>query len=385
MHTENEEKVNILLVDDRLENLISLEATLGVLGQNLVKARSGKEALRWILQLDFAVILLDVQMPDMDGFETATLIRQRDRSQHTPIIFLTALRKSDPEVFQGYTLGAVDYIIKPYKPEILKSKVRVFVDLFRMTKQVQNQAGQLKIFNEELERRAAELTTLNKELESFSYSVSHDLRAPLRSIESFSQALLEDYPDRLDATGQDYLRRIGAATKRMGQLIEDLLRLSRITRTELKREQVDLSALASEIAANLKRSQPERQVQFQIMPDLKTDGDTRLLRIVLEDLLGNAWKYTSKHEKATIEFGIMQSDTEKEKCLTIFFVRDDGAGFDMANAGKLFGAFQRLHTPSEFTGNGIGLATIQRIIHRHGGRVWAEGAVEKGATFYFTN
>lgn len=233
--------------------------------------------------------------------------------------------------------------------------------------------------NESLQRRTAETEVANKELEAFCYSVSHDLRAPLRSIDGFAQALLEDYLDKLDAPGQDYLRRVRAATQRMGMLIDDLLDLSRVTRSEIRRECVDLSNLTRAIAEDLQKTQPERRVEFVIAPELEAKGDTRLLRITLENLLGNAWKFTSKHESARIEFGAAAHDGT-----TAYFVRDDGAGFDSTYAGRLFGAFQRLHATTEFPGTGVGLATVQRIIHRHGGRVWAKGTVEQGATFYFT-
>ncbi|OYE04158.1 hypothetical protein CDG79_14825 [Nostoc sp. 'Peltigera membranacea cyanobiont' 232] len=237
--------------------------------------------------------------------------------------------------------------------------------------------------NVQLEQRVAERTAqleaTNKEMEAFSYSVSHDLRAPLRSIDGFSQALLEDYADKLDALGQNYLQRVRAATQRMAQLIDDLLNLSRLTRSEMRCEKVDLSALVEAIATELHKTQPERQVEFAIAPGLVTNGDAHLLRVVLENLLGNAWKFTGKHQKARIEFGLLQQDDTN-----VYFVRDDGTGFDMAYIEKLFGAFQRLHAMTEFEGTGIGLATVQRIIHRHGGRVWAESAVEQGATFYFT-
>ena len=224
-----------------------------------------------------------------------------------------------------------------------------------------------------------ELEEANKELEAFSYSVSHDLRAPLRSIDGFSQALLEDYADKLDDQGREYLRRIRAASQRMAQLINDLLTLSRVTRAEIHFEEVDLSTIVENIAAELKESQPNRDVKFIIAQNVKAYGDSHLLRIVLENLLSNAWKFTSKHKNAVIEFGAKESDGKR-----VYFVRDDGAGFDMAYVDKLFVPFQRLHEQDEFEGTGIGLATVQRIVHRHGGMVWAEGEVEKGATFYFT-
>jgi PAS domain S-box-containing protein len=234
--------------------------------------------------------------------------------------------------------------------------------------------------NEELLRlQYAQLETANKELDAFSYSVSHDLRAPLRGIDGFSQALLEDYGDKLDAPGQDYLQRVRTAAQRMSALIDDLLNLSRVTRSEIRREKLDLSAVVRSIADELQRGTPTRNVTFVITDGLTVNGDSRLLRVAIENLLGNAWKYTSGHPCARIEFGLDQSNGQPA-----YFIRDDGAGFDPRYSDRLFGAFQRLHALTEFPGTGIGLATVQRIIRRHGGEIWADGAVEKGATFHFT-
>jgi light-regulated signal transduction histidine kinase (bacteriophytochrome) len=227
--------------------------------------------------------------------------------------------------------------------------------------------------------RTKQLQAANKELEAFSYSVSHDLRAPLRSIDGFSQVLLEEYQEKIDDQGRDYLNRVRLASQRMAQLIDDMLTLSRVSRGEINLQQVNLSTMAKDIADELCSTQPGREVRFIIQEGIEVLGDARLLRTVFENLLGNAWKFTSNHPTACIEFG-MQLQNE----MTAYFVRDDGAGFDMKYAQKLFGAFQRLHTSSEFPGTGIGLATVMRIIHRHGGKVWAEGVVDKGAIFYFT-
>jgi signal transduction histidine kinase len=246
------------------------------------------------------------------------------------------------------------------------------------------QAEEERRMKAELERqvveRTAELQAANRELEAFSYSVSHDLRAPLRSIDGFSQAVLEDYAGKLDDQGRDYLSRVRTATQHMGHLIDDLIKLARVARTEMHRESVDLSALAGDVFAELQKSEPDRRVECHIESGLATVGDARLLRVVLDNLLGNAWKFTGKQAHARIVFGTHPQESGEPA----FFVRDNGAGFDMTYAGKLFGAFQRLHSLSEFPGTGVGLATVQRIVHRHGGRVWAEGAVGKGATFYFT-
>ena len=237
--------------------------------------------------------------------------------------------------------------------------------------------------NAELEQRVRERTiqleTTNKELEAFSYSVSHDLRAPLRGIDGWSQALLEDYSDKLDEQARKYIDRVRSETQRMGYLIDDMLKLSRLTRAEMAKEQVDLSALAQAVAGRLQQTEPQRQVGFNIQAGLIAEGDSRLLEAVLANLLGNAFKFTAKRADARIEFGKTESQGQR-----VFFVRDNGAGFDMAYSQKLFGAFQRMHKVTEFPGNGIGLATAQRIIHRHGGRIWAEAEIGRGAVFYFT-
>jgi two-component system sensor histidine kinase/response regulator len=380
------DKVNILLVDDQPANLVALEAMLQGLGQNLVKAESGREALKWLLTHEFAVILLDVKMPEMDGFETATLIRQRDKSRHTPILFLTAVDSTQTQVVRGYAVGAVDYLVKPVVPEFVRSKVAVFVELAKKTELLKRQA-QLLAESEQAARHLAEtraelvrdLEHKNRELESFSYAVSHDLRAPLRRIDSFSRAVLESQGDRLDESGQRFLARVREASQHMSQLIDDVLYLSRVSRADLREQEVDLSSLAGLVLSRLKESEPERRVELKIRPGVVVTGDGQLLRIALENLLENAWKFTAKESDSRIEFGMAHASGEPT-----YFVRDNGAGFDMIYADRLFGPFQRLHPQNEFPGSGIGLATVQRIIHRHGGRVWAEGLVGQGATFHFT-
>ena len=243
--------------------------------------------------------------------------------------------------------------------------------------------AQLSISNLELRKTSAQLEVSNHELESFSYSVSHDLRAPLRAINGFSQILLEDYGDRFDDDCKDYFNRIQRNVDRMGTLIEDLLLLSRISRSEMRYDKVNLSELVQEISDDIQALQPERIVDLSVMPDAFVYADRNLMRVVLENLLQNAWKYTSRHPTAQISFGIAQN-LDPSSAQTTYFMHDDGAGFNMAQSSKLFGVFQRLHSNSEFPGTGIGLATVQRVIHRHGGKIWAESVPEQGATFYFT-
>jgi PAS domain S-box-containing protein len=290
-----------------------------------------------------------------------------------------------PLISRGHCLGALTFQSKfeaDFSDEdvailsVMAEQLAVVIENTRLYQEVQSYAADLE---KRVAERTAELTLVNKELEAFAYSVSHDLRAPLRAIDGFSQALLEDYSGKLDETGEDYLRRVQTASRRMAQLISDLLKLSRLIREEMIREQVDLSTVASEVIADLQEAHPDRQVEVVIQPGLTVNGDSHLLRVTLENLLGNAWKFTSKQPNARIEFGCKEIDG-----LPTYFVRDNGAGFDMTYAHKLFGAFQRLHAVTEFDGTGIGLATVQRIIHRHGGRIWAKSQVGQGATFYFT-
>jgi signal transduction histidine kinase len=276
-------------------------------------------------------------------------------------------------------------------PKLSQDEIGVLADSFntmlaeieRATRELEASNREVLRLNAELEsrvkERTAQLEYTNAELETFCYSVSHDLRAPLRSIDGFSQALLEDFPQHVPEEGRRFLSRIRASTQRMGQLIEDLLNLSRVSRGALERRSTDLSELARQVLSELQQRDPQRKVDVSIWDGMRAHGDTRLLRAALENLIGNAWKFTSKTGEPRIEVGVL-SDEERK----VFYVRDNGAGFDMAYANKLFGAFQRLHSGDEYAGTGIGLATVQRIVHRHGGRVWADAQPGKGAVFFFT-
>lgn len=381
----------ILAVDDSQTYLHELAAILREDGYEVILARSGEEALDLLAVQAVDCVLLDLVMPGLGGKETCRRIKTTPSVREIPLIMLTAL-EDRTAMLEGLGAGADDYISKSSDFDVLKARVRAqirrkqFEDEHRRVAEEllhsEIQASEARAARQVAEAKAAlaeELERKNKELEAFSYSVSHDLRAPLRSIDGFSQALLEDYAANLDDKGRGYLVRVRAAAQRMAELIDDLLQLSRVSRAELKRDRARLSDIASGVADELRRKEPQRDVTFAIRGGLVVDADSRLLRVMLDNLIGNAWKFTSKTARARIEI-----DAEDRKEGTVYFVRDNGAGFNMAYAGKLFGPFQRLHAEAEFPGTGIGLATVHRIVDRHGGRIWAEGAVERGATIFFT-
>ncbi len=416
-----EERASILLVDDRHDKAMAMQAVLADLDSDVVTARSGKEALRLLLDRDFAVILLDVNMPGLDGFETAHLIRQRKSLEHTPIIFVTGISDTETHVSRGYSLGAVDYILTPVLPEVLRTKVAVFVELFKKTQQLQRQArtlrqahdqlearilertSQLAVANEALKRevaerhraeedirkinaqlearvleRTAELAATNQDLEAFTYSVAHDLQAPLRNIRSFTQ-LLEEEGAGLPEESKQFLTRIDSRAQHMAQLISGLLNLSMIGKQGLRHQRVELNHIVDEVVSGLQSDMPDRRIDWKIQELPARACDPNLIKQVFANLLSNAVKYTKPRETAVIEVGQARINGE-----TPIFIRDNGVGFDMKYADKLFGVFQRLHPVAEFEGTGIGLATVDRIIRKHGGRVWAEAEEKKGATFYFT-
>ncbi len=293
------------------------------------------------------------------------------------------LTKPVREVIAGMEIigrGNLDHRIAVTGNDEAGMLARAFNEMADHRREAEDRIIQLNFeLDERVQQRTAQLEAANREMEAFSYSVSHDLRAPLRGIDGFSKALLDDYGDKFDADGRDYLRRVRKASQRMGQLIDDILKLSRLTRGEMYLEQVDLSSLAREVVRTLQDANPERKVKAHIQEGIGGRGDRKMLRVVLENLIGNAWKYTSKQPLAWITFGMAPSQSG-----TACFVKDNGAGFDMAFSQKLFAPFQRLHAEKDFPGTGIGLATVQRIVHRHGGRIWAESEPGKGATFYFT-
>jgi signal transduction histidine kinase len=307
------------------------------------------------------LVLSDIMMPGLDGFGLLRALRADARTRTLPVILLSA-RAGEEAAVEGLDAGADDYLAKPFSAQELLARVRTHLELARVRREWAN-----------------ELEQANNELEAFSYSVSHDLRAPLRVVDGFSELLLEECADGLDQQGRNYIRRIRTGIQRMSGLIDDLLNLSLVSRASLRKEMIDLTEIAHGVFTELQSKDPARKVAIDIADGLCAWGDTPLMRIVLENLLGNAWKYSAKQVAAHIAFG--HATREKE---AVFYIQDNGAGFDMAHAGKLFAPFQRLHRDSEFEGTGIGLATVQRIISRHGGHIWAEAAPGAGATFFFT-
>jgi PAS domain S-box-containing protein len=513
-----DDSIAILMVDDTPDKLLALEAALSDLGETIVKAESGSEALRLVLKRDFAVILLDINMPAMDGFETASLIRQRKSSAHTPIIFITSFSTADVEVYKGYSLGAVDYLFTPVTPEVLKSKVTVFVELAKKNREIQRQAealrrveeermqrkldetnarlewetrrnhffrlsiellaisnyegvftqtnptwqktlgyaeselhghalqafihpedldatnetignilkaesslyfenrfrakdgsyrwlgwtiapfaaeGLLYIFardmterrereneirrlNTDLEQRTLSLQLLNQELESFSYSLAHDLRTPLRSITAYSEMIAAGEAGELSSEALKMVRTIQRNSGRMTQLMDDFLAFFRVARKDVKQEKIIMNAIAREAIATV-QVDAKREIEFKVGALPPAKGDPAMVLQVLVNLVSNAVKFTALKEKAEIEIGCLTDRTP-----TVYYVKDNGVGFNMKYYSRLFGVFERLHRREEFDGTGIGLAIVQKIVQRHGGSVWAEAVIDQGATFYFT-
>ena len=511
-------RANILLVDDRPEKLLALEAVLGPLDQNLVRARSGKEALRHLLREQFAVILLDVAMPGMDGFETASLIRQRPQTEHTPIIFITSINDTENHIAQGYSLGAVDYMLTPIVPEVLKAKVAVFVDLFKKSEQVRDQARQLHAFeeaqhrrelaeavdrleaetkrnrffslaidmlaiagfdgyfkqvnpawhkvlgfpeeelksrplmdfvhkedhsgtlrefkrlmlgstteyfenryhcsdgsyrwlgwtaapfpaerlvyifarditnqkhaeseiqhlNSQLKQRVKDLMEINKELEAFNYSISHDLRGPLRSMQGFACALLEECSEELGEGGREYASRIVSSGRYMDTLLRDLLAYSRLTAAELTLSPVDLNALLADVIEQLQNEIEEKKAVVNVEPSLDlVVGHAPTLRHVFGNLIGNALKFTDPTTRPQVRI-----HTEAGTDSVRVWVEDNGIGIAPEHQGRIFGLFERLHSGPAYSGTGVGLAIVRKGVERMGGRVGVESKVGKGSRFW---
>jgi two-component system NtrC family sensor kinase len=387
-------RARLLAIDDSPTYLESLAEAFSGEGHEVTRAASGKEGLARLLRDPFDCVMVDLVMPEMDGIEVCRRIHEMVclKDQPMMVIMLTSSDTKKEDMARAIEAGADDFVGKSGDMVVLKARIRAllrrkfFQEESRRTQEqllrTELEATEMRAARELSEMRAVlvdELERKNQELEAFSYSVSHDLRAPLRSIDGFSKALFEDCASQLDANGRRYLGHVRTGAQRMAELIDDLLKLSKVGRAGLQRRRVDLSVLARKVATELQNATPDRRVQVLIADAVVADADCRLLQVVLENLLGNAWKFTTPVAEAVIEFGESQRDG-----VPTYFVRDNGAGFDMADAGKLFTPFQRLHSHTKFPGTGIGLATVHRIVDRHGGRVWAESAVERGATFLWT-
>ncbi len=429
----NHSNLKILSVDDNVDNRYLLESVLRGAGYKVTSVTNGVEALNKLIVERYDLILADILMPLMDGFELCRRVKQDNTMRDVPFVFYTATytEKKDEEL--GLALGASRFIVKPIEPQPFLEIIGDVIDQarkgqlkpaqpledqetllrtyhHRLARKLDKKVTQLETLSRELqatveakerenvERRKAEaevralntelenrvrgrtqeLAIANRELEAFVAAVSHDLRAPLHRINGLAEILIEDYAKELPEIGRDCVARINAETHRMGRLVDALFKLSQATHGEMRKEKIDLSIAAAEIAAELQLQNPERCVQFVIAPRVVVDGDPALLRAVMQNLLDNAWKFTAKTPKARIEFGIIDAKPRA------YFVRDNGAGFDSKRATEVFAPFQRLHSGNDFPGTGIGLATVHQIISRHGGHIWAEGAPASGATFFFT-
>jgi len=413
---EGDTLVNILVVDDNLNNLTTLETILAQPGYRIIRANSGRQGLKHLLDRDFAVILLDVNMPDIDGFETASLIRARERTEAVPIIFITALLGDELSLFKGYSVGAVDYILSPIVPEILRAKVAVFVELFLKTEKIKRQSEQLRaaerkdhdlrlaetkrqlemetwrITEEHLKRekeaearsalalaeKARELERSNSDLEQFATIASHDLQEPLRTISSYCQLLEKQFEGKLEPETQDCLNYVVDAAKRMQLMIKSLLTYSSAKRERKAMGNIDCSQLLSEILDSVRAAIQESGalVSFDRLP--KVTGERARLSQVFQNLISNAIKFRDGTRP------IIRVSAKETDGYWTFCVADNGIGIDPQHFGKLFGVFQRLHTREEYPGTGIGLALCKKIIENHGGRMWVESELGKGARFYFT-
>lgn len=364
----------IMIVEDERILALDLAETLDELGYTVAgMASRGDEAIELARRLDPQLILMDVRLDgDVDGIAAAETIRDE---HDVPVVFLTA-HADDDTLHRATRSEASAYLVKPFKPPDLRCVIEIALHKHATDLRLRENERWLE---QTLQQRTASLEATNRELEAFNYSVAHDLRAPLRGIDSFSQLLIERYSQRLDTEGLAYLNRVRASASRMSQLIDALLSLAHVGRSDLQPLDLDFSQLVQSAASEVAAANPDRSVPMVIAPGMRAFGDSRLLRVVVANLLENAWKFTARRQRPSVEVGPVQNTK-----LPTYYVRDNGAGFDPTYASRLFGAFQRLHPDREFPGTGIGLAIVQRVIARHGGTVWADSRPDQGATFYFT-
>ena len=381
----NEPQVNILMVDDEPANLIALIATLEGLGQNLVTATSGKEALRQVLEMDFAVILLDVQMPDLNGIETATIIRERERSRHIPIIFLTGVGQTDEMMFKGYSAGAVDYLLKPMVPEILRAKVEVFVELAVSRMKLQQEvaertrtAAEISKLNSALEEKNARLQETINELDSYSYSVSHDMRSPLRSMKGYADILMEECLSSLSPEHQGYLQKISSGATRLDHLIQDVLSYTWLSRSKFQLLPVDLDRLTRDIIEQYPGMQPPQAEVWVESPLPQVMANEAMLTQCLSNLLSNAVKFVPPGHKPLIR---IRSEPMPSGMVRIWF-EDNGIGIDPRDQDRIFGIFVKVHPAKVYEGTGIGLSIVRRAAEKMEGCVGVESELGIGSRFW---
>jgi len=393
-----QEKVNILMVDDQPSKLLSYEAILSELGENLIKASSGREALQHLLSTDVAVVLMDVSMPEIDGFELAEIIHQHPRYQKTAIIFISAVHLTDLDRLKGYERGAVDYIAVPVIPELLRAKVSVFAELYRKTQQLERLnrglEERVKERTAELEKRAealqqlnTELTRRNQELDAFAYVASHDLKEPLRGISHFSLFLIEDYADKLNEEGRSHLAMLRQLTGRMEVLLDSLLHFSRVGREEFPMASANLDEILARSLDLVNSRIKETGAEVRVHDSLGyARCNTERLVEVFTNLITNAAKYNDKPRKL-IEIGVQRSPNANGAGVdeVVYYVRDNGIGIAADDVPAIFQIFRRLHAREEYGGGtGAGLTIVKRILERHGGRIWVESTPGEGSTFFFT-
>lgn len=383
------EKVNILMVDDQPGKLLSYEVILSELGENLIKANSGREALEHLLKTDVAVVLMDVSMPEIDGFELAETIRQHSRFQQTAIIFISAVHLTDIDRLKGYKYGAVDYIAVPIVPELLRAKVRVFAELYRKTRQLEQLNRELEQRvterTEELQKRAealqrlnAQLAERNQELDTFTYITSHDLQEPLRMVTTYVQLFAKRYKGQLDAEAEQFIHFAVEGVKRMQALLRDLLAYTRVGGQQFVLARVDSAHVLQRTLENLQARIVDAGATITYDPLPLVLADASQLGLVFQNLVSNALKFCASASPC-IHISV---DQEPTRCR--FAIRDNGIGIAPQYAEQIFQVFQRLHTHQEYPGTGMGLAICKKIIEQHGGRIWVESALGEGSTFFFT-
>ncbi len=391
--TAQNPRPNILLVDDKSENLLALENVLKRDDTHILTARSGNEALAILLEHDCAVTLMDVQMPDMDGFETASLIRQNRKTRNVPIIFVTAINKEEQYVSRGYDLGAVDYLFKPLQPSVVQAKVNVFLEIYKqglaldvkatelekINAELSQANSQFEISHREIQRLNDELGRSNLELDQFAAIASHDLQEPLRMIRSYTNLLQKRLGGKLDAKSGEYMDFVVDGAKRMRDLIEAILDYSKVGREGVKAGPVDVAGAMRAAVLNLERKIGKAKATIEVGPLPTVVADPVLLTQLLQNLVSNALKFKSKDRAAVVAISAHEAEREWE-----FAVADNGIGIRAEDTERIFALFQRLHTAAEYPGAGIGLATCRKIVERHGWRLWVESVVDVGTTFFFS-